>query len=107
MLAKGLKLRLEQVGLYVSTVSTGTAARWDMLTSRYDAVVLDLGLPGQSGLDLMKQISSRTNPPPFIVLTGADAGDCDLARSMGAARVLQKPCPSWLLTKTVLSSIGK
>lgn len=105
LLAEGLRLRFEQVGLFVRTASTGTAARWDLLQSHFDVVVLDLGLPDQNGLDLMQEMSSKIELPPFIVLTGAETEECDQALAAGAKHVLHKPCSSWLLTEAVLGLI--
>lgn len=107
LLAEALKLRLEQVGLAVRTASTGTAARWDLQQSEFDAVILDLGLPDQNGLDLIHEMGSRIDLPPFIVLTGAEPEECDLALGAGASHVLRKPCPTWLLTEAVLGLITK
>ena len=106
-LAEALKLRFEQVGLAVRTASTGTAARWDLLQSPFDVVVLDLGLPDKHGLDLMDELKHDVELPPFIVLTGAESEDCDQALMAGAKHVFRKPCPNWLLTEAVLGLVKK
>jgi DNA-binding response OmpR family regulator len=39
----------------------------------YDAVVLDLGLPGQPGLDVLRDWRRRSNAVPVLILTARDA----------------------------------
>ncbi|NCV90644.1 MAG: response regulator, partial [Betaproteobacteria bacterium] len=39
----------------------------------YDALVLDLGLPGKSGTDILRSIRSRDNRLPVLVLTARDS----------------------------------
>lgn len=102
-----VKIRLEESGMEVVTVADGVGARWDLLTRRFDAVVLDLGLPDQSGLDVMLEVAAKGELPPVVVLTGAEDADCDLARVLGASHVLQKPCPHWLLMDAIETAISR
>jgi CheY-like chemotaxis protein/CHASE3 domain sensor protein len=44
-----------------------------ILHNRYDCVVLDLGLPGMSGLELLEQLAgSRVGVPPVVVYSGRE-----------------------------------
>jgi FixJ family two-component response regulator len=71
-------------------------------------VILDLRMPGMSGLDLLHALSAVGNKVPTIVLTGH--GDTDARMSClqaGALAVLQKPFDTGALVqsvKTVMSS---
>lgn len=58
----------------------------------YDLIVLDLGLPGQSGLDVLKNWRKRGNATPVIILTARDAWeDKVLGFKAGADDYLAKP----------------
>ncbi len=56
-----------------------------------DVVVLDVGLPGRSGLSLAAELQSRSEAPPTVILlTGADTSAIE-ARAAGAHALLRKP----------------
>lgn len=58
----------------------------------YDLIVLDLGLPGQSGLDVLRHWRERDNATPVIILTARDAWeDKVLGFKAGADDYLAKP----------------
>ncbi len=58
----------------------------------YDLIVLDLGLPGQSGLDVLRSWRARDNLTPVIILTARDAWeDKVLGFKAGADDYLAKP----------------
>ena len=92
-LRHALKERLTHDGCDVTEAADGVAARWSLLSCRYDAVILDLSLPNSSGVDVMKDVSRSKTLPPILVLTGGEAEDRDHARAMGATFVLKKPSP--------------
>jgi FixJ family two-component response regulator len=71
-------------------------------TARPDCVVLDLKMPGMSGIDLLKRLANFDNPPPVIVVT-ADSIDRsrDECLSLGSKCWLQKPVDS----KTLIDSV--
>lgn len=65
-------------------------------------LMLDLELPGRSGIELMKILSARRNRLPVIVITGnADGGLHTRALEMGAAAVFVKPTDPDLLIASV------
>lgn len=92
-LRTALEERLSHDGCDVTAVGDGVSARWNLLSCRYDAVILDLGLPSSNGVDVMADVARSKSLPPILVLTGGDAEDRDRARAMGATFVLQKPAP--------------
>ncbi len=73
LLGSGLKAGLTQQGFHVDWVRDGVAAERELLTGAYQAVVLDLGLPRQDGLDSLKAARSRRVNTPVLVLTARDA----------------------------------
>lgn len=96
-LREALEIRLKERGCLVSSAGDGVSARWNLLTRRFDAVLLDLGLPNKNGLDVMLDVAQQAVLPPVLVLTGAGKDDQELARTLGATHVLQKPSPFWLV----------
>jgi DNA-binding response OmpR family regulator len=88
LLAKGL----DAAGFTTDRVSNANEARTALTTTRYAAVVLDLGLPDEDGLSVLKEIRSRNDPIPVVVLT-ARAGVRDRVNGLrsGADDYLVKP----------------
>lgn len=73
LLVEPLKKELERYGFAVDTVDNGIDAEFMGDEEPYDLVILDLGLPGKSGLDVLTGWRSRRNAVPVIVLTARDA----------------------------------
>lgn len=61
-------------------------------TTDYDLVVLDINLPGKSGLDLLKEVRSKKDDRPIMFLTARDAVQHRIAGlNAGADDYLVKP----------------
>lgn len=71
-LAHDLRRDLERVGFAVDTATDGVDAEFLGHSEPYDAVVLDLGLPGRPGLDILRHWRARDNDVPVIILTARD-----------------------------------
>ena len=57
-----------------------------------DCLVLDIHMPGMSGLDLLEELRQRGDAVPIIVVTGRpSAANAARARAAGALAVLEKP----------------
>jgi FixJ family two-component response regulator len=68
-------------------------------------VVLDLHLPGLSGLELQQIINRREPRVPVVVLTGSeDPRDLAAARAAGAVKVLRKPSDPAVLLAAVAAA---
>lgn len=72
-LARRLRAELEQAGYAVDVSGEGTEAEYLGNEGIYDAVVLDLGLPGVPGLEVLTRWRSGGNEVPVIVLTARGA----------------------------------
>lgn len=72
-LSDGVRSDLVRAGFAVDTCDNGVDAEHLGDTEPYDAVVLDLGLPGKPGLDVLGAWRERGNQVPIIVLTARDA----------------------------------
>ncbi|MEW8507726.1 MAG: response regulator transcription factor [Candidatus Thiodiazotropha sp.] len=73
LLAASLKSDLEQQGFAVDQAREGVEAEFMGDNMDYDLIVLDLGLPERSGLEVLKNWRSRENHTPVIILTARDA----------------------------------
>jgi two-component system copper resistance phosphate regulon response regulator CusR len=71
-LAQSLAKGLRQAAHAVDLAPTLAEARTKLALESYDAVVLDLGLPDGSGLTLAREIRSRGDRVPILVLTARD-----------------------------------
>lgn len=91
-------LRFQEYALcgacHVLKARDGEEALRRIASERIDLVVLDLGLPGASGLDVLRRLRRRdpAGGPPVIVLTvRGDDEARQLAREEGCAAYLTKP----------------
>ena len=73
MLGDGLRAGLRQVGFQVDWVRDGWAAERELGAVDYAAAVLDLGLPGQDGMDVLRAVRAAGNTTPVLILTARDA----------------------------------
>jgi DNA-binding response OmpR family regulator len=67
--ARLLAQRLRASGYETDLLATADEARAAVTTTRYAAVVLDLGLPDADGLSILREIRQREDPTPVLVLT--------------------------------------
>jgi two-component system OmpR family response regulator len=72
-LAASLKQGLQQMGFAVELSSDGAEADAILALRSFDLVVLDLGLPGMSGMDVLKRYRKRGAATPVLILTARDA----------------------------------
>ncbi|MEZ5966795.1 MAG: response regulator [Planctomycetota bacterium] len=99
---EGLAMRLRARDLVVVLAQDGASALMKARKYAPDVVVLDLGLPGGDGMDVMrrmKQIEELANIP-IIVLTGRDDAEAQ-ARAAGADAFLQKPADHEMLLEAI------
>lgn len=83
---------LARAGFDADQVNTAVAARKAVASVDYSAVVLDLGLPDDEGVDLLRTLKSSTRTLPIIVTTARDGlDDRVLGLQSGADDYLVKP----------------
>jgi DNA-binding response OmpR family regulator len=83
---------LEQEGYAVDVLNHGNAAGEQARAVDYDAVVLDLMLPGRSGFQVLRDIRSRKPSLPVIMLTAKNSLDERVAGlDAGADDYMAKP----------------
>jgi len=73
MLGGGLQSGLMQDGYAVDWVKDGDAAELFLRTEEYEIVILDLGLPKKSGIDVLRHLRSEGGDIPVLILTARDS----------------------------------
>lgn len=87
-----LQRALERQGMAVATCDDGLQALALWRSTRPDAVLLDLSLPGQDGLEVLAQARAAGLRTPVIILTArGTVGDRILGLNTGADDYLAKP----------------
>lgn len=87
-----IKKGLGGVGMMVDVVETAVDAHDAIATNNYDAIILDLGLPDEDGLSLLREIRRAGAHVPVLILT-ARGGLTDRVEGLdaGADDYLVKP----------------
>jgi DNA-binding NtrC family response regulator len=84
--------RLEGRGLKVDTSTTGEEAIRQVKSKEFDAIILDLVMPGMSGLETLKRIKSENPDVQIIILTGHGSIEKSVeAVKAGAVDFVEKP----------------
>ena len=92
MIGDSLRAALRRQGFAADWVRDGRAADAVLASERFDAVLLDLGLPQRSGVEVLAALRARDDTTPVIVLTARDAlADKVAALDAGADDYLVKP----------------
>lgn len=91
-LQRGLVATLRVQGYAVDTAGDGTSALKIALAEPYAALILDVGLPGLSGFEVLKRLRQRGCKTPILVLTARDTvEDRVTGLDLGADDYLLKP----------------
>ena len=72
ILGDGIRTGLAQEGYAVDWVTDGYLAGHALQSEHYDLLLLDLGLPRRSGLDVLKELRVRGDKLPVLILTARD-----------------------------------
>lgn len=92
IIADGLSRSLRRSGYAVDCAYNGLDADTALLTNAYDLLILDIGLPKLSGLEVLKRLRARNSQLPVLILTALD-GTSDRVRGLdlGADDYMAKP----------------
>jgi two-component system OmpR family response regulator len=86
-----LQQYLQKQGYRVTSAADGKALRGALLTARPDLIVLDLMLPGEDGLQLCRDLRTRSNLPVIMLTARGEETDRIVGLEMGADDYLAKP----------------
>jgi two component transcriptional regulator len=85
MIAEAVSNGLKTARYAVDWVNNGNTAEQALNSQQYDLVLLDLGLPGQNGLQVLKHLRQDKNNTPVLIVTARDDLDSRLAGLDGGA----------------------
>jgi two-component system OmpR family response regulator len=92
VLADGLTRSLRQSGYAVDHVKDGHSADLALSAQAFDLLILDLGLPKMSGIEVLKRLRSRNSMLPVLILTAADSTEERVkGLDLGADDYMAKP----------------
>ena len=107
-IAMALGVRLRHAGVEVSVAHDAPAGLATALKERPDLVLLDIGLPGGSGLKLIEQLHAlgRSMTPVIFVTASRRPGLREEAMALGASGFLEKPFEAEELIAAIAQALG-
>lgn len=72
MIGEAIQGALKDASYAADWVKDGRTALTTLSCQHYDLVLLDLGLPGKDGLEVLASIRSQDNPIPLLIITARD-----------------------------------
>ena len=91
-LRKSLRLGLSEDGFTVTCADSAESAERILADQTFDAIVLDLRLPGKDGIDLLRELRAAGNLTPVLALTARGSlDDRVIGLDSGADDYLTKP----------------
>lgn len=92
MIGRAVRQGLSDAGFAVDWVMDGNAANRALANGVYDLALLDLGLPGQDGMTILKRLRSSGEAIPVLIVTARDAvADRIAGLNAGADDYVLKP----------------
>jgi DNA-binding NtrC family response regulator len=102
-----MQMELPRLGHEVTVCPDGTAALKALERGLYDAALLDMRMPGMTGIEVLNQIRQVSPETQVIILTGHATVDTAVqALRLGAFDYLTKPC-KWAELESILSRIAE
>jgi CheY-like chemotaxis protein len=95
---------LESTGFEVVVAEDAMQAGMFALRTVPDAIILDLSMPGGSGVEVLKRLkrSAKTKNIPVIIVTASEDADLrEVAKQVGAADFFRKPVNLEQLARTL------
>ena len=92
MIGEAVQGALKDASYATDWVKNGQTALDTLACQNYDIILLDLGLPGKDGVEVLKVIRAKDNPVPLLIITARDGLD-DRIRGLdgGADDYVLKP----------------
>jgi FixJ family two-component response regulator len=103
-----LRLMLERNGFSTRTFSSPNEFLMSREMDAYDCLIIDFGLPGMNGLELLELLRARTCwTPAILIAASADAQTEPRMRKAGASELLMKPIAPDLLLTAIRKAAGR
>lgn len=99
---------LESRSYAVTDFASGADLLADGGNRQADCLVLDIHMPGMTGLDTLRELRARSVQTPVILITGrSDAAIVAQAKALGAVALLDKPIGHSVLFDTIRRAIDR
>ncbi len=85
MIGEAIQVALKDASYAADWVRSGLTALGALKGQHYDLVLLDLGLPGKDGLDVLRSLRAADNPVPLLIISARDGLDDRLQGLDGGA----------------------
>jgi len=104
-----LRFNLERAGYEIMTVEDGEAALETALAERPDLVILDVGMPGMTGVDVCRKLKggdALDRTPVFLLTAHGQESDEQAGHAAGADRFFTKPFSPKEILREVRNALG-
>lgn len=104
-----LRFNLERAGYEIMAVEDGDAALETALAERPDLVILDVGMPGMTGVDVCRKLKggdALDRTPVFLLTAHGQESDEQAGRAAGADRFFTKPFSPKEILREVQTALG-
>src|SRR5215468_1850470 len=102
-----MRMELPRMGHEVTACPDGSAALRALEKGTYDAALLDLRMPGLTGIEVLGKVRQISPDTQVIILTGHATVDTAVqALRLGAFDYLTKPC-KWAELEVILSRVAE
>ncbi|GHG89804.1 response regulator transcription factor [Comamonas sp. JC664] len=98
---------LQEHGVVVTVTHTGTDALSEAGRHGFDVILLDLMLPGRDGLEVCRELRTRTDVPIIMVTARGEEADRVLGLETGADDYLPKPYSSRELLARIRAQVRR
>ena len=104
---RAFQLLLQSAQFKVQTFSSANEFLGSVSPSESAVIILDMKMPGITGLDLLKSLEPRLSRTKFIAISALDDAPTQaVARELGAVAFFQKPVDGQALIDTIWWAIG-
>ena len=100
-LAEGVALGIRNFGYRTSIAHDGREALLKINAENFDAILLDIKMPGFNGLEVLRNIPPNKKPIVIMLTAVDDEEVAQQATDLGATGFLTKPCDLSLLQLTL------
>ncbi len=104
-----LRFNLERAGYEIMTVEDGEAALETARAERPDLVILDVGMPGMTGVDVCRKLKgddALDRTPVFLLTAHGQESDEQAGHAAGADRFFTKPFSPKEILREVRNALG-
>ena len=102
-----MSVLLQEAGHIVVQAADGLAALRELAGEAFDVMLLDVGLPGMSGLDVLEAVQILAAPPRVVMITADDTSETLLKAVRGQAdRYITKPFAPGAILEVVDEVLG-